>query len=340
MKKLGVIVSCYDKIDDTLAQLDILSFDPYKRPVIVSYMGYEEPPKEFSNYHLVHFPSPGFTSGPLMSLVHSLRKAHELGLDYVLYRNGDDWFFNHELTEQWFRNVVANDYLCAGYNWFGANNYHDITMNELIISVPHFMETADRAVEYFFSSDQRFTCEYKMAWWVNATLTDMDKQFWRLPDREQEHGVGRLISDVPTMYRAKNKEVPEKIWTELNDNNRFFCRKWQMIGSHLNLARFIYWTMLRDEIPYRAEIENKPHFNRWLRSIAEKKVWNTKINNISRLGRQDRKYYPIRTVKTLPKKLLTGRYAQKFTTEPIKIVQGTLPKPPEGVNPVLYIDNM
>jgi CRISPR/Cas system-associated exonuclease Cas4 (RecB family) len=88
MKKLGIIVSCYDKVDDTLAQLDILSFDPYKRPIIVSYMGYEEPPKEFLDYHFVQFPSPGFTSGPLMSLVHSLRKAPELPSDYARKLSG------------------------------------------------------------------------------------------------------------------------------------------------------------------------------------------------------------------------------------------------------------
>lgn len=340
MKKLGIVVSCYDKIDDTLAQLDILSFNSYNRPIIVSYMGYEEPPAEFCNYNLVSFPSPGFTSGPLMSLVHAVRKASDMGLDYIVYRNGDDWFFKHELTEEWFHHIVKNNYLCAGYNWFGSNNYYDITMNELFISVPHFLETANRAVKYFFSSDQRFTCEYKMAWWVRESLQNMDTQFWRLPDREQTHGVGRLISDVPTMYKSKGKEITPEIWKSLNDNNRFFCRKWQMIGSHYNIARFVYWTMLKDEIPYRKELEKKQHFNRWLRSIAEKKQWNAKIKNISRLERQDRKFYPVRTIKNIPKRLLTGRYSNISAPKSLTIVKSEHPTHPEGINPVLYMDNM
>jgi hypothetical protein len=140
-KKLGIVLSCYDKLDDLLAHLDILSFNPYKNPIFIGYMGHEQVPSELKKHHLMQFESPGFTSGTLVTLMHALRMASSMGIDYLVFRNADDWMFDHELVHQWFTHIVNNDILFAGYNWFSVNTFRDFAMNEVFISVPHFMET-------------------------------------------------------------------------------------------------------------------------------------------------------------------------------------------------------
>ncbi len=311
MKKLGVVLSCYDKTDDLLAHLDILSFNPHKYPLIIGYMGKDQCPHEFRQHNLLAFESPGFTSGTLVTLVHALRLAPKLDLDYLVFRNSDDWFFNHDLTQQWFEHLVKNNYLCAGYNWFSVGTHHDITMNEVFVSVPEFSATMDKAEKYILESDQRFNCEYKMAWWMRQTLENPDRQFYRLPDREQEPGIGWEVQDIPGVYANRGQEVPTELWTKLEHNNRFFNKKWQMIGSHQNMARYLYYRQIRDDIPYSAELERKYHFNRWMRAALTRGRWNSETYNKSRCERLHRETYPIRTENPLPRKLLRSKMLKK-----------------------------
>jgi hypothetical protein len=338
MARLGLVLSCYDKVDDTLAHLEIQSFNRRDVPIIIAYMGEADPPPEFHRHHLIRFESPGFASGTLVSLIHAIRAAPGLGIDYLEFRNADDWLFNHDLVHSWHTHLDESGKLAAGYNWFGCGTFNDITMNELFVSVPAFLATADEAEEYIAASDQRYNCEYKMAWWVRRTLSDLAAQFYRLPGREFDPGVGRLIQDYLPLFERKKEALPAGFWERLNDNNRFFNREWQMIGSHNNLSRLVYWTWIRDAVPYAAELERLPHFNRWLVAASSNRPWNSRRPNLSRLGRQDRRYYPIRTQLALPRWVGHGRYPTQSGREYRLRLYKKPPPVPAELAPVVLMD--
>jgi hypothetical protein len=338
MAKLGVVLSCYDKVDDLLAHLDILSFDPDPKPVIICYMGQADPPPEFLRHHLLRFRSPGFTAGTLVSLFHALRLAPSLGLDFLEYRNSDDWLFRHDLPVRWVEHMVENDQWCAGYNWFSSGTFNDITMNECFVSVPRFLETLGAAEEYVRRSDQRYNCEYKMAWWARQTVGDMGRRFYRLPGREIFPGIGWLLHDYVPLFERNGMAVPEGFWERLNSNNRFFNREWQLIGSHLNIPRLMYWSQIRAEVPYADRLERCHHFSRWLWAATNNLTWNSRRPNSSRLVRTSRDDYPVRTLKQLPFRLLTGRYESPAACREFRVRPGVRP-PQVMVDPAVYLDN-
>jgi hypothetical protein len=301
-KKVAIVLSCYDRVDDLLAHLDIIRFNPYNPRVIVVWLHEDDPPELPVWADLIRLPSPGFTSGPLLSLTRGLKRAADFGMDYVVFRNGDDWLFDHELAQSWLYEVDSKGKLAAGYNWFTVGSFRDITMNENILNVRHFMPTVDEAEKYFLSSDQTYNCEYKMAWWMRKAIPDIESQFFRLPDREQEPGVGWEVKDIPMIYEKRNEPVPAEVMANLVHNHRFFNRKWKMIGCHDIASRYFYWLQLRSTVPYAEKLERCEHFNRFLHAATKKLPWNKQEMNYSRITRTMRPK-PVMTEKSMPRKL-------------------------------------
>lgn len=309
MKQTGIIISCYDKVDDLMAHLDILDFTPYEKRLIVVYMHDDDPPEMPKNVDLLRLPSPGFTSGPLLSLTHGIRHAAGLGLEWVVFRNADDWLFNHAMTQSWIEEMEARKKLASGYCWFGVNTFNDITLNENILNVPHFQKTIVEAERYFASSDQAYNCEYKMAWWMRRSLPDLSRQFFRLPGREQEPGIGWENKDLPIVYSQRNESPPSDWMMKLLENERFFNRKWQLIGSHDNASRLGFWNRIKNEVPYASELMKKEQFARWHTAATDGTSWNKPHVNVSRATRTIRRK-PVRTKKSLPRKLLFSKDRQ------------------------------
>lgn len=304
--KFGIVLSCYDRVDDLMAHLDILKFNQFAPRIAVVYMHPDAPPRMPHGVELIRLPSPGFTSGPLVSATRGIKWASAAGMDYMVFRNADDWLFRHDLARGWIDQMEAGGQIAAGYSWFSVGTMRDVTLNENIFRVDRFIDSADDAERYFLSSDQSYNCEYKMAWWVNRVTKENADLFFRLPDREQEPGIGWEIKDLPGVYHKDGKTVPPDVWMKLEHNSRFFNRKWQMIGSHDNTSRMFYWRQIRNSVPYAAQLEECHHFARWMAAAATGSPWNKEDVNLSRATRQLRPR-PVRTKKELPRILVPSK---------------------------------
>lgn len=307
--RFGVVLSCYDRIDDLMAHLDILKFNQHAPKIAVAYMHSDAPPKMPMGVELIRLPSPGFTAGPLISVTRGVKWAAENNLDYMVFRNADDWMFQHDLAYNWIKHMDADGQIAAGYNWFSVGTMRDITLNENIFRVDSFVDSTNEAEKYFLKSDQSYNCEYKMAWWVNRVINGNSNLFYRLPDREQEPGIGWEIKDLPSIYHKKNESVPDDLWLKLENNSRFFNRTWQMIGSHDNTSRMFYWRQIRKSVSYYKQLEECEHFSRWVHAANSCLAWNKLDTNASRITRQMRPR-PIRTKKELPRVLIFSKVCQ------------------------------
>jgi len=302
-KNFGIVLSCYDKVDDLLAHLDILKFNRRKPKIMVAYLHPDKPPRLPKNVDLLRITSPGFTAGTLVSLTVAMRHAANLGLDYLVYRNADDWLFNHDLANGWIDHMEATGKLAAGYNWFGIGGFDEFSMNENIFSVRHFVPSA-LAAEKRFLAISRFTgCEHNLPWWIKHVLTNLEEQFFRLPDREQEPGIGWEMAQIQMAWEQKFREtMPQEHWKLLEDNQRFFNKKWQMIGSHDNTSRKHFYDRIRSDIAYADKLEKCRHFGRWLRAAEAGLSWNKPGTNHSRHNLIFAKK-KVRTQKAMPKKV-------------------------------------
>ena len=279
MKKVGFIISVFNKIDDLAAHLEILKYCPFEHEVIVVYM--MDLPVEYqkivNKFHSVRIDGMGHYIGPLLSAVAGVRKANELGLKYAVYRNSDDWLFNYDWERKNFEVMEEKKYLIGGYNWMNVGVYHDITLNQVYFDVPAFYETADDAEEYFKRSKKGFLCEFKMPRWVKKTCKDIEKEFYRLPGREQFPGIGWESCDIVNAWRSQGRSVPLGFWEQLDKNNRYFNEEWQLIGSHDNISRLNYWRRIRTSVPYYKELEKEYHFARFLSAARTNGKWNLDI---------------------------------------------------------------
>lgn len=274
--KVGFLLSVYNKIDDLMAHLEMFKYYPFEHEIIIVHM-MDLPPsymEEIAKYHVVQIEGYGHYIGPLLSAVAGVRKAYELGLDYVVYRNADDWLFNYDFEQQNFERMKNEGYLCGGYNWLNVGTFHDITLNQLYFHAPSFYKTSFDAESYFKRSPRDFLCEYKMARWLKRTCNHLDRQFYRLPGREQEPGVGWERKDIYNAFLSKHMQIPVGYWERLENNNRFFNYKWQMIGSHDVVARSNYWRKIRSVVKYGKKIEKDKHFIRFLDAARNGTQWN------------------------------------------------------------------
>jgi hypothetical protein len=250
-----------------------------------------------------------FNIGPLMGLCSGLRKANELGLDYVVYRNGDDWMFNHEMCYNNFKFMQENNKKVAAYNWLTVGTMVEFALNEMILHVPTFMSTIEDAEHYFRLSSNKFLCELKMSRWIKRTLEDIDNEFYRLPNREQEPGIGYEKETLPEIFNIQGKVMPPDIWKWQENNTRFFNREWQLIGSHNNYQRYIYYHKIRKDIPYADELEKEEHFARWIYSVQNAKEWNLPIEKKPEPPLHTRK--PKSLVFKMPKKKIPLRLVKR-----------------------------
>lgn len=274
--RIGFIISCHNKFDDLVAHLDIFKYYPFDHEVIV--VCTMDPPEFYKEaidkFHNVRIEGYGHYIGPLLSAVAGVREANKLGLDYAVYRNADDWLFNYKWEEQNFKLLAEKGYLCAGYNWLNVGTYHDITLNQLYFHIPSFYATADDAEAYFKRSTPGYLCEYKMPRWVKKTCHKLEQQFYRLPGREQEPGIGWERKDIPSAFLSRGMKPPMGFWERLENNNRFFNAEWQMIGSHDVVSRLLYWRKIRGDVPYAKQIEKDHHFARFMEAARNRKSWN------------------------------------------------------------------
>jgi hypothetical protein len=281
--KAGFIIACHNKIDDLMAHLEIFKYCPLEHEVIVVHtMDYADNyMQEIKKHHHQRIDGMGHYIGPLLCAVAGVRKAHELGLDYAVYRNADDWLFNYKFEEDNFKKMKSKGYLCAGYNWLNVGVFHDITLNQVYFDVKAFEKTADDAESYFKRSQPGFLCEYKMSRWVRRTLpTNIERYFYRLPGREQEPGIGHERRDLWNAFKAKGMQIPLGFWERLENNNRFFNLDWQMIGSHDVGSRLSYWRKIRSLVSYGKSIEKETHFARFIEAARNNDPWNVKVKSL------------------------------------------------------------
>lgn len=290
--RIGFILTTYNRIDDFLAHLDIIKYFPMNHSVIPIWMNRDMPDyflSEMKNYEHAHYCNGiKFSIGPLLGLISGLKKAAELDLDFVIYRNGDDWLFNNDFVLQ--NLEVMKNYDASAYNWFTMKTNREFAMNELCLRVEPFMKNIDYMYDYFLSSNDKLFCEFKMAKWINRTT----QRFYRLPHREEDYGIGNGHEYLSIILKYQNIDPGQSFWDNYKINNRYFNSRWQLIGSHDNKNRFDLYQSIRNKIPYRNSLEKEPHFSRWL----EMKEWNIETSETERIPISDVK------IKRTPKMLL------------------------------------
>ena len=286
---VGYLISVYDRVDDCMAHLDILKYDPAPHQTLIVSMSealVDRHGADLAGYDVVSIQSPGFALGPLLSLVRGVREAKERGWKWLVYRNADDWLFNHSLASDTITHMEQSGQICAGYNWLSKDTLVEFTMNELYLSVDHFARTADDAENYFVRS-KPWLCEYKMGRWLRRTIEDDSRRLYRLPDREIPIGIGNMKDQKGIL--AGTFLDRHGVRGGLADNNRFFNRKWQLIGSHDNQERLKYYTDIWPQISYATDLERERHFRRWMRSARTGESWNVQLEGSKQVGnRKDR----------------------------------------------------
>ena len=271
MDKIGIIISNYNKWDDFGGHAEILDFYPFNFERILVHMTDIPEWIEADKFHKVRINGVGHHIGPLLSLIAGIRKAKQLGLKYVVYRNSDDWLFNYDFEIMNFKMMEKNNYLYGGYNWLSENTFHDLTLNQLYLNVDEFYKTVDEAEDYFLKSKRTVLCEIKMMKW--AVLSCGTHRFYRLPYRESSPGVGYFTDDI-LYYYGQTKQIDNKIIKSLEKNNRFYNEEWQLIGSHDLNHRIESWQKLKMKVDYSEEIESKPFFQKMIYSYNNSLPWN------------------------------------------------------------------
>lgn len=275
MKKFGFLLSVHNRIDDLMCHLEILNYCPFPKEIIIVWSGeYKESyMKVIRDYHNVKVQSYGHYIGPLLATVAGIKKANELGLDLIVYRNADDWLFNYNFEKSNIKKIEDGKYVCAGYNWLNYGVDFDLTMNQLYLDVGKFYDTCEEANEYFIRSPKGFICEYKMPKWVKSTC-DMRTEFMRLSGREQFPGIGIELQDIQKLMRQGKLSLPKNYWELWDRNNRYFNEDWQLIGCHDNDCRIGYWERIRNQIPYSQSLEKEKWFSKFLDAAYGKLDWN------------------------------------------------------------------
>lgn len=276
---VGIILSTHSRTGDALAHLDVISCYRFEVEVIPVYMRKDSPEKflrVMEERNAIYLECSRFTLGPLLSLCRGIKRAKEMGLRYVLYRNSDDILFNDMFVAEMYAVMEKNNYLFAGYNWLTFKNYSEFSLNECWCNVDSFYPHLDAVEQYFRQESNSVVCELKLPKLVNLATKFDNSRIYKMPDREQEFGVGY---EDETLQLGKGILVErgfdwDRLMREREDNTRFFNRKWQMIGSHDNEERHRYYRQIRGDIPYRDELESRENFSHWL---SKPDFWNMPI---------------------------------------------------------------
>lgn len=245
--------------------------------------------QEMSKYKNAHYcDGIKFFIGPLLGLISGLEKAKELGLDVVVYRNGDDWLFNHNFVIDNLKRMKNNDVGC--YNWFTYNSNQEFALNELYLKVDPFCEKIQEMKKYVINSNDKLLCEFKMAKWISRTT----KKIYRLPNREEKSGIGIHDELFEDNMKNLNYKITPEMTERLKVNNRYFNEKWQLVGCHDNAKRHEYYMYLRNKIPYHMKLEQEFNFRRWLN---KSNPWN--------LESEIKKTKDVKDIKKTPRRIIS-----------------------------------
>jgi hypothetical protein len=263
-----VIVACHDRLDDLAVQLEVQPLVAPGAEVVVVHTG-QGPVPDGPRDGEVRLVSEGFRTGPVLALLAGLRWAQARGCRRVVYRNADDWLLN-PATHAGVSQLMDAGKVAAGYSWLDPA---DLTLNELWLDVPTFAPLAFDFEERIRLSGPADLCERLAGAWVSEVVGG-GMGFQRLTERESYPPVGWLDKDLRMAAIYNPDAFPPGFWSVRADNNRFFCRRWLLIGSHDNGERLAYWRKVRDEVPIRAEMERGQAFRRWLHAAEGGLPWN------------------------------------------------------------------
>ncbi len=284
--KTAIILAVHDRIDDLDAHLDILDFAPKEWQKIIVWSDPKTPVERIDKWkeraEVIKIDGKDFTIGPLLAFTSGLRTAKRLGCDYCMYRNADDWLFNHDSVVDRLAAIVGNGFLFSGYNWVTHGSMREFALNEITAHVDTFYGHLDEMDRSFANSSIHTLCEFKIARWVNR-LIDKSKLL-RLVERERPPGVGHDLNTLA--FNPGKTKLPDNWQEKWKDNHRFFHRQWQLIGSHCQSERYELYKSIRGQISYKDELEQKPEFRRWILAAQKKLPWNLSTSSNHSGGRK------------------------------------------------------
>jgi hypothetical protein len=275
---IGIILSTHSRTDDLLLHMDVIKSYRLDLDIIPLYLRKDSPDyfiKKVEASGGEYLDGVSFVMGTLISLCRGIRIAKQRGLKWVIYRNADDILHNDNFIAETYAIMEKNNYLCAGYNWLTCNSFIEFAFNENWFLVDAAIEHLDEVEKYFIGRTKGLFCELKLPKLINMVIGFNGNRFYRLPDREQVLGVG-YEEDSLDMIRTRTGNVIdwEKLKEDRKINNRFFNKKWQMIGSHSNKERHMYFNQIKNDIGYLEELKTREDFIRWSKNEGD---WNMPI---------------------------------------------------------------
>lgn len=264
-----VIVACHDRLDDLSVQLEIQRLVAPKASVVVVHTGQGPLPSGARDGEVL-LSAIGFKEGPVAALIAGLAWASENGFVKCVYRNADDWMMSPEFHAS-SSAVVGGGVKAAGYCWLSRGGLDDLAFNELWLDVGTFSPISGRLREIV--TGENF-CEVAAGKWVKEAVGEA--AFHRLQGREAWPPIGILDRDISMLGNINGDGLTGMFWRARESNTRFFCRSWQLIGSHDNAERLSYWKSLREAVAIAGALEAGPAFQRWLRHAQAGLPWNGK----------------------------------------------------------------
>jgi hypothetical protein len=251
----GIFLGCHDRLGELIPNLDVCKWTGYPTYVLLSNRITWDHPEPV---RYIDVPA-GKTSnqGAGWHMMKALEWANELGIDKMLYNNGDDWVLRRTVIH----NAFATSSHLTAYNWLGSGYDGDFATNVNVFDVkwwcdPYVIPKSGKTrLQEGFShfSNLNNSVEHNFANWVRFC----DAKWERLPNRECGGGIGHFIDD------------PDE-W----DTSRWFSRHWQLLGHHNQCRRWQRYQQLKGKyggIEGVEELEAMPRFRRWMDTCEE--VW-------------------------------------------------------------------
>ena len=220
------IISNYNKDAQLKCHLDILKYYPEDVKIIVVNMG--RTPLSLNNCKVLNLPDSGTQIGPLVALMKGIEVAWEEGITKICHRPAESWVFNHKRVQENF----AREAIFQGFNW-AKPSLEDFSLTECYLNVERFMNTYEEFANWALFYDRDWSCEIKLARWVNLSLKTPQEIF--------------RFMDVP--HPA---------------NENLFNEGWQFIGDQKEEVRKENYKKIRNSIPYVDKLEKEHYFQRWL----------------------------------------------------------------------------
>jgi hypothetical protein len=199
---LTFIIGTHDKREEVRCYREILSFYPPPYEVIVVHSAEMNPgipelpevrevPRVIDNRS---DPDPGKGLGPTLNWLCGLKHCRT---KYSVYRNSDDWVFNHDHVKEIVMQMEREGKKVAGYNWFGHDHWNNITLNELYVRTDILRGIDfDEWKRWLGNRIGQVLCEYAVAEKLKE-VAHPTKDFLHLPgredpDREEPDGIANV----------------------------------------------------------------------------------------------------------------------------------------------------